>query len=126
MSTTPAPVAALNDSNTSVDAISAELFRVVGHPLRVRVLELLRTHEEMSVRELQAALQIESGRASQHLGALRRQGLLATRRQGTRVFYRVRDPRTFQLLEVARQVLASQFEHTQTLLASLSEAPSGK
>jgi ArsR family transcriptional regulator len=87
----------------------------------VRVLELLQAREEMSVRDLQAALQSESGGASQHLSAMRRQGLLATRRQGTSVFYRVRDPRTFQLLDVARQVLASQYEYTQTLIAGLND-----
>lgn len=122
MSTTRSSAGALSDPKASVHTINAELFRALGHPVRVRVLELLRTHEEMSVRELQAALQIESGGASQHLSAMRRQGLLATRRQGTSVFHRARDPRIFQLLDVARQVLASQYEYTQTLLNHLNDA----
>lgn len=110
-----------SDPKASVEAINAELFRALGHPVRVRVLELLRAREEMSVRDLQATLQTESGGASQHLSAMRRQGLLATRRQGTSVFYRVRDRRTFQLLDVASQVLASQYEYTRTLIAGLND-----
>ncbi len=122
MRTTRASSTPASDPKASVDAINAEFFRALGHPVRVRVLELLRTHEEMSVQELQAALQIESGGASQHLSALRRQRVLATRRQGTSVFYRVRDPRTFQLLEVARLILTSHLQYTQTLLDDLNDA----
>ena len=108
----------------SVDVMNAEFLRALGHPMRVRVLELLRSREEMSVRELQAALQIESGGASQHLSAMRRQGLLATRRQGTSVFYRVRDQRTFRILEIARDILTSHVQYTRTLLNDLNDSRS--
>ncbi len=52
----------------------AEFFRVLGHPARVRILELLRDGER-GVGELQAALNLDSSGTSQHLGVLRRQGL---------------------------------------------------
>lgn len=110
------------DPDASVQAVNAEFFRALGHPVRVRVLEQLRAHQEMSVRDLQTALQIESGGASQHLSAMRRHGLLAARRQGTSVLYRVRDPRTFQLLGISRQILTSHFRYTQTLLDDLNDA----
>lgn len=111
-----------SDPKAPAAAISAEFFRALGHPVRVRVLELLRTHGEMSVRDIQAALQVEPGGTSQHLSILRRQRILATRRQSTRVFYRVRDPRTCQLLELARLLLSSHFQYTQTLLDDLNNA----
>jgi DNA-binding transcriptional ArsR family regulator len=98
----------------------AEFFRVLGHPARVRILELLRDGER-SVGELQAELRLDSSGTSQHLGVLRRQGVLESRKEGTSVFYRVRDPRTFQLLESARQILTSSLEATQALLAEMSE-----
>ena len=94
---------------------------MLGHPVRVRVLELLRERER-SVGELQAALGVDSSGTSQHLGALRRQGLLESRKDGTSVYYRVKDPRTFALLEIARQILTSHFEDTQALLVELAEA----
>lgn len=103
-----------------IHRVKADFFRVLGHPARVRILELLRDGER-SVGELQAALQIDSSGTSQHLGALRRQGLLEGRRVGTSVFYRVKDPRAFQLLEVARQILTTHFEDAQAILDELAE-----
>lgn len=102
--------------------VKAEFFRVLGHPARVRILELLREGEH-SVGELQAELRLDSSGTSQHLGVLRRQGVLESRKEGTSVYYRVRDPRTFQLLEVARQILTSSLEATQALLAEMADAP---
>ena len=90
----------------------------MGHPTRLRILELLREGER-SVGDLQAALELDSSGTSQHLGALKKQGLLEGRRQGTSVFYRVRDPRIFQLLAVARQILTSNLADAHLLLESL-------
>lgn len=106
-----------------IHRVKAEFFKVLGHPARVRILELLRDGEQ-SVGDLQAALEIDSSGTSQHLGALRRQGILESRREGTSVYYRVKDPRTFHLLEVARQILTEHFEETQSILDDLA-APGG-
>ena len=95
---------------------------MLGHPTRVRILELLR-EGELSVREFQAALKLDSSGTSQHLGALRKQGLLDSRRQGTSVFYRVRDPRIFQLLAVTRQILTSNLADAQSVLQALHDEP---
>ncbi len=105
-----------------IHRIKADFFRTLGHPARVRILELLRDGE-LTVGELQAELEIDSSGASQHLGAMRRQGLLESRRDGTNVYYRVRDPRTFQLLETARQLISSHLEETQALLGELDGPP---
>jgi ArsR family transcriptional regulator len=102
--------------------LKGEFFRVLGHPARVRILELLREGEH-SVGELQEALGLDSSGTSQHLGALRRQGLLASRREGTSVYYSVPDPRVFQLLETARQILGSSLADRQLLLDELQPAP---
>jgi DNA-binding transcriptional ArsR family regulator len=99
--------------------LKADFFRLLGHPARVRILELLRDGE-LSVGELQAALGLDSGGTSQHLTAMRRQGVLESRRAGTSVFYRVKDPRIFDLLEVARGILTAQLRETQDLLGDLS------
>jgi DNA-binding transcriptional ArsR family regulator len=102
--------------------VKAEFFRVLGHPARVRILELLRDGE-MSVGQLQAALQLDSSGTSQHLGVMRRQGILESRKEGTSVYYRARDPRVFQLLEVARQILTSSLQATQALLSEMAGPP---
>jgi len=104
-----------------IHALKAEFFRTLGHPARVRILEVLRDGER-TVGELQAVLALDSGGTSQHLAALRGKGLVEGRREGTSVYYRVKDPRAFQLLEVARQILTSSLEETQALLSELALA----
>lgn len=106
-----------------VHRIKADFFRTLGHPARVRILELLRDGE-LTVGRLQAELEIDSSGTSQHLAAMRRQGLLDSRRAGTSIYYRVRDPRTFQLLETARQLISSHLEEAHALLGELDDAPS--
>lgn len=102
-----------------VHKAKAEFFRILGHPARVRALELLRDGER-SVGDLQRELGLDSSGASQHLGVLRRHGILDTRREGTSVYYRVRDPRIFQLLVVAREILTTALEDSRELLEELS------
>jgi hypothetical protein len=46
--------------------------------------------------------------------------VLERRKEGAKVYYRVKDPRTFQLLETARQILTAQLEETQELLGGLA------
>lgn len=106
------------DGDEPIYRLKAEFFRLLGHPARVRILELLRDGER-TVSDLQAALGLDSSGTSQHLTAMRRQGLLESRRAGTSVYYRVRDPRTFQLLETAKQILSSQLEEARDLLVDL-------
>ncbi len=103
-----------------VYALKADFFRVLGHPARVRVLQLLRGGE-MSVGALQEALELDSSGTSQHLAALRKQGLVVSRKEGTSVYCRVADPRTLELLELARQIIAATLEHNVTLLDGLAE-----
>jgi ArsR family transcriptional regulator len=116
---TPEPLQPAQGETPPIYRLKADFFRLLGHPVRVRILELLRDGER-SVGELQTALGLDSSGTSQHLTAMRRQGLLESRRAGTSVFYRVRDPRMFQLLEIAKQVLTGQLEQTRELLGDLA------
>jgi DNA-binding transcriptional ArsR family regulator len=108
-----------SDGSEPIYRLKAEFFRLLGHPARVRILELLRDGER-NVGELQEALGLDSSGTSQHLTAMRRQGLLESRRAGTNVFYSVKDPRIFQLLEVAKQILAGRLQETRDLLGELA------
>jgi DNA-binding transcriptional ArsR family regulator len=102
--------------------LEGDFLRALGHPTRVRILALLKDGE-LSVRELQAVLAIDSSSASQHLGVLKRQGLLEGRRRGTSVFYSVREPRIFQLLAVVRQILTSNLVDAHSILDGLHDGP---
>ena len=98
--------------------MKANLFRVLGHPARVRILELLREGER-SVGALQAELGLDSGGTSQHLTALRRIGLVESRREGTSVYYRVDDERVFDLLAAGRDVITRRLAEQQSILREL-------
>jgi ArsR family transcriptional regulator len=92
---------------------------VLGHPVRVRLLQLLR-EGELTVGALQDALELDSSAASQHLTLLRKQGLVESRKEGTSVYYRVKDPRTLELLELAKGIISATLEENQALLDGLA------
>lgn len=89
----------------------AKYFRGLGDATRVRILDLLSEHQELSVGELVARLGQSQSKVSNHLACLRWCGFVATRREHPTVFYRVADPRVEQLLELARGLLADNAEH---------------
>src|SRR6478736_390287 len=99
--------------------LKADFFRTLGHPARVRLLQALRDGEQ-TVGALQAAIELDSGGTSQHLAALRRQGLVEARREGTSVYYRVRDPRVLELLELAKAILTAGLQDNRALLDELA------
>ena len=110
--------------NAPIFQVKAELFRALGHPARIRALEVL-ADGERSVGELAGEVGLEASHLSQQLGVLRRAGLVVTRKEGSTVFYAIRDPQLVELLAVARQMLISSLTHTRTLLAGL-ESDSGE
>lgn len=109
------------DTSGGVHELKASLFRVLGHPARVRILELLRDGER-SVGSLQAELGLDSGGTSQHLAALRRTGLVASRRDGTSVYCRVDDERVFDLLAAGRDVITRRLSEQQSMLRELGNS----
>lgn len=100
----------------------ADLFRTLGHPVRVRVLELL-VEQPMPVRDLLADIQVEPSSLSQQLGVLRRSGLVSSTRQGTTVLYSVSNPFISELLLTGRKLLATEWTGAQVLLDELGETP---
>jgi DNA-binding transcriptional ArsR family regulator len=95
----------------------AELFKSLGHPLRIQILELLRGGE-VSVRDLLRELDVEASTASQQLGVLRTGGIVDSRRADGTVYYRLRDPLVVELLDVGRRVFGKQVLDLQHVLAA--------
>lgn len=99
-------------------SFKAELFKALGHPTRIRILEILRSGEA-TVSDLQAGLEVDASAVSQQLAVLRNRRLVETRKVGSNVFYRVRDPQVWQILDAGRELFVS---HLAELRASLDEA----
>jgi DNA-binding transcriptional ArsR family regulator len=103
----------------------AELFRTLGHPARIRVLELL-AERDHAVHELLVEIEIEASNLSQQLAVLRRAGLVSQRREGGEVVYVVSVPEVRELLVVARRILLGVLSGQDSLKAELSPAPGGR
>lgn len=100
----------------------AELFRSLGHPVRIRVLEILQDGPTQ-VRDLLAEIEVEASNLSQQLAVLRRAGLVTSVREGSTVYYRLSSPEVADLLRAGRRVLASVWTDTEGLLAELRQSP---
>jgi len=96
----------------------AELFRTLGHPVRIRVLELLQDGPR-PVHELLAQIEVESSNLSQQLAVLRRAGLVTSSRDGSTVLYTLSTSDVADLLRSARAILTSVLSEQEQLLATL-------
>ena len=99
----------------------AELFRTLGHPVRIRVLEMLQDGPR-AVSELLADIEVESSSLSQQLAVLRRAGLVSSTREGSAVVYTLSTPDVAQLLLFGRRILASMWTDREGMLAELRES----
>lgn len=97
----------------------ADFFRTLGHPARIRVLELL-CEREHAVHELLAEIEIEPSNLSHQLAVLRRAGLVTPSRRDGQVFYTVAVPQVRDLLLAARVILRSVIEDQDGLRKELS------
>lgn len=98
--------------------LKAEFFKTLGHPARIRVLELL-SEREHAVSEMLPEVGIEPANLSQQLAVLRRMGLVTTRKEGSAVYYSITSPQVAELLAVARQILTGMLSDQVELLEDL-------
>jgi ArsR family transcriptional regulator len=104
--------------SNSLQTFKSEFFKALAHPLRIRILEALRDSEK-NVTELQNILATDQSSVSQQLAVLRSKNLIIARKNGTNVYYNVRDPLIFELLDVARQIFNNHLIDTRDLLSKL-------
>lgn len=96
----------------------AELFRTLGHPTRIRVLEILQ-NGPTTVREMLAILGLEPSTLSQQLAVLRRTGLVSSHREASTVRYALATPDVADLLASGRRILGSTLASSRDLLDEL-------
>ena len=99
--------------------VKAEFFRTLGHPARIRVLELL-AEGDTAVHDLLDAISIEPSNLSQQLAVLRRTSLVVSRREGGEVIYSVSVSEVRDLLLAARRILTRlvHLEEPESVMAS--------
>ena len=98
-------------ANTLIDKdehiLQASLaMKSIAHPLRLKILCVL-AGNELSVQEIVDSVGTSQSNISQHLAILRDKGVLSTRKDANRVFYRIGDPRTLKLVGMMRDVFCT-------------------
>ncbi|MFJ6934484.1 ArsR/SmtB family transcription factor [Streptomyces sp. NPDC101132] len=111
-------------ASTPLYQLKADFFKTLGHPLRIRVLELLSVREH-AVAEILAQVEVEAASLSQQLAVLRKANLVVTRREGSNVYYSLTHPQIAELLRVARGILSGLLEGQAELLADLKAGRHG-
>ena len=108
----------LSTLDQPIYAAKADLFRALGHPARIRILELL-VEGEQPVSSLLEEMGLEPSTLSQHLAVVKRTGLVESRRKGNAVTYRLADQSVEQFLAAARNVLAKTLGRARLALEEL-------
>ena len=80
--------------------------KAIAHPLRLKILCVL-ADNELSVQEIVDSVGTTQSNISQHLAILRDKGVLNTRKDANRVYYRIGDPRTLKLVVLMRDVFCA-------------------
>ena len=89
------------------DILHASLaIKAIAHPLRLKILCVLGS-QEVSVQDIVGDVGTSQSNISQHLAILRDKGVLSTRKDANRVYYRISDERTLKLVELMRDVFCT-------------------
>jgi DNA-binding transcriptional ArsR family regulator len=89
----------------SINQASAAM-QAMAHPLRLKILCLV-GKEELSVLEVVDAVGTTQSNISQHLAVLREHGILASRKEANKVFYRIADARVLKMISLTREIFCS-------------------
>lgn len=98
-----------DDPQTEVYSRHAEMCKVFSHPLRLQILNVLR-EQEMSVSDLAHRLGVAMGNLSQHLNMMRQRRVLASRKDGNNVYYRLANPKILRAFDLIREILFEQMQ----------------
>ena len=85
---------------------AAQAIKAIAHPLRLKILCVL-GDQEISVQDIVEQVGTSQSNISQHLAILRDKGVLATRKDANRVYYRIGDLRTLKLIGMMRDVFCT-------------------
>jgi len=107
-----------------IDEMGAEILKAVGHPTRLRIVKFLRNGEH-SISEIVKGVQAEQSNVSRHLALLRQAGIVRSRKEGLRVYYRMSTPALAEGLACvfgcAREVARVRVRADESLLAGQRE-----
>jgi len=101
-------------SNMGNQLIS-NVFKALAHPTRIQIVKLLRDGE-MCVCDILPNLDSEQSNTSQHLTILKNQGIVESRKDGSKVIYSIKNNEVYQMLDLAEVIILRQIEETKASL----------
>ncbi len=87
----------------------AEMCKVFSNPTRLEILNLLR-EEEMTVTALMEKTKLSQANISQHLAIMKSKGIVASRRDGKNIHYRIAYPKIIKAFDILREVLTEKMQ----------------
>ena len=108
----------------SLRRFKAEFFQALAHPTRIAIIEQLR-EGELAAGALMERLDLEQANASQHLSVLRLRQIVVNRKAGNQVFYAVRDPLIFEVLDLMRRYFQAHLNEALSMLEEMEQPPAG-
>jgi ArsR family transcriptional regulator len=87
--------------------LASRSLKAMAHPLRLKILCVLGSSSEVSVQDIVEQVGTSQSNISQHLSILRDKGILASRKDANKVYYRISDPKILQLIGSLRQAFCS-------------------
>jgi DNA-binding transcriptional ArsR family regulator len=111
----------IDDMPDSLRQFKAEIFQALAHSTRIAILDQLR-EGELTVGTFVERLDLEQANLSQHLAVLRARQIVVTRKAGNQVFYSVRDPLIFKMLDLMRRYFQKQVGESMAMLEELEKA----
>ena len=101
--------------------LHAEVCKTLANPWRLKLIELLRNGER-PLKELVEETGIPLANVSQHLNLMKAAGVVEARREGSRSFYRLANPKILKAFDVMRDILRDRLAETREVARALSRA----
>jgi len=102
-------------SNMGNQLIS-NVFKALAHPTRIQIVKLLR-NGELCVCDILPNLDSEQSNTSQHLTVLKNQGIVESRKDGSKVIYSIKNKEVYEMIDLVEVIILRQIEETKTSLS---------
>jgi DNA-binding transcriptional ArsR family regulator len=106
----------------SLRQFKTEIFQALANPTRIAILDELRDGE-LTVGAIVKKLKVDQSNASQHLAVLRARQVVCARKEGSQVYYAIRDPLIFRILDLMRHYFQNQVSESIAILEESERRP---
>ena len=94
----------------------SSVFKALAHPTRIQIVKLLR-NGELCVCEILPNLDSEQSNTSQHLTVLKNQGIVESKKDGSKVIYSIKNKEVYDMIDLVEAIILRQIEETKTSLS---------